>query len=199
MISFDKLKEYFLKRGNKKNTQDLVVILIVGLMIMLVYSFFNTDKPRSSGYVEVTPAAEKTVSNAPISYEDKLESELTDVLEQIHGAGKVKVMIYFDSSSEIVPAFSENDTNRLIEESGSDGGKSVTNESSTSNTIVTTNEGSTNKPLILKEVKPKINGIIVIAEGASDPNVKYKLYEAVRTVFNIEQYRVNIYAMEKNK
>lgn len=199
MVNLNKLKETILARGTKRNIQDLIIIFIIGLSLVILYNFFSSNKVPSPGYVEVNKTAEAQESSANLSYEDKMTQELTDVLEQIEGAGKVKVMIYFNSGSEVVPAYSENESNRVTEESDSDGGKRTTNEKSNSNTIVTTSEGNESRPFILKEVKPKISGIIVVAEGASNPNVKYKLYEAVRTVFNIEQYRVNVYAMEKNK
>lgn len=199
MANLNKIKETILARGAKRNIQDLIIIFIIGLSLVILYNFFSSNKVPSPGYVEVNKTAEAQESSANLSYEDKMTQELTDVLEQIEGAGKVKVMIYFNSGSEVVPAYSENESNRVTEESDSDGGKRTTNEKSNSNTIVTTSEGNESRPFILKEVKPKISGIIVVAEGASNPNVKYKLYEAVRTVFNIEQYRVNVYAMEKNK
>jgi stage III sporulation protein AG len=102
-----------------------------------------------------------------------------------------------ESGSEAIPAYSQNNSNKITEENDSNGGKRITNENTNSNTIVTTNEGGINKPFIVKEVKPKISGVIVISEGASNPDVKYKLYEAVKTVFNLQQYKINIYPRQK--
>lgn len=201
MDYFKKLKDRLINRGNKKNMQDLVIILIFGIIIVIASNFFFPPAKVSSGYVEVNTNS-GSASNSQsqyTSYEDSLESELTEVLRQIEGAGKVKVMIYYDSGNESVPAYNENDTTKVTEENDSSGGKRVTSENSNSSTVVTTNDGSGNKPFIIKEVKPKISGVIVIAEGADNPEVKYKLYEAVKTIFNVDQYKVNVYPMQKNK
>lgn len=194
MDFMNKIKDRFIKRGSKKNMQDLLALFIIGLILVIAYNFFASPENQSPGYVEINPENE---SQPAASYEESIEQELTETLSQIEGAGKVKVMIYFQSGSESVPAYSSNDSNRVTEETDSDGGKRVTNESNKSTTVVTTNEGGGSKPFILTELKPKISGVIVVAEGASNPEVKYKLYEAVKTLFNVEQYKVNVYPMKK--
>jgi stage III sporulation protein AG len=131
------------------------------------------------------------------NYEDKVKQELEKVLGEIQGVGNVSVMIHFDSGNEYIPAFNQNNSTKVTEESDNDGGKRLTKEDDNSTSIVTTNESGNNKPFIVKELKPKISGVIVIAEGAENPDVKYRLYEAVKTVFGIEQYKVNIYPMGK--
>jgi len=196
MNYYEKLKNFIINRGNKKNIQDLTSLFIIGLIIVLTFNFFREPTNTSPGYIEVNTNKEE-IKTVATSYEEKMNQELTDVLSNIEGAGKVKVMIYFESGTESVPAYSQSTSNRVTEENDGNGGKRITNENNNSNTIVTTNEGSGSRPFIIKELKPKISGVIVVAEGASNPDVKYKLYEAVKTVFNLEQYKINIYPMQK--
>jgi stage III sporulation protein AG len=108
-------------------------------------------------------------------------------------------MISFESGSESVPAFNSNNSKKVTEENDSSGGKRTTNENTVSTDVVTSNEAGGSKPFITKEMKPVISGVIVIAEGAANPDVKYELYEAVKTVFNISQLKVKVLPMEKNK
>lgn len=204
MIDYVKIKEYFMNRGMKKNMQDLTILFLLGLLIVLTASFFVPSKNVSSGLLsnneenkaEENTAVEHYYTN---NYEDNIKHELVNVLGEIQGVGKVSVMIHFESGNEYLPAFNQNNSTKVTEESDSDGGKRITKENDSSTSIVTTNEGGNNTPFIVKEIKPKISGVIVIAEGAENPDVKYRLYEAVKTVFGIEQYKVNIYPMEKNK
>lgn len=197
MEYFNKIKNYLLSRGNKKNIQNLVIILIFGLIIVITANFFMSADNPSPGYIEVATTSRQNMNNSVLGYEESLKQELADVLSQIEGAGSVKAMIYFDAGNEVIPAFNQNDSTKVTEENDGSGGKRVTNEDINSTSVVTTSEGGGNKPFILKEVKPKITGVIVIAEGAKNPEVKYKLYEAVKTIFSIEQYKVNIYPMQK--
>lgn len=195
MEYFDKLKDYFSKRGKKKNIQDLISLFLIGLIIVIASSFFSTKQGKSTGSGTVNTANSGS-SGTTLSYEDQMKQELKSVLTQIKGAGKVDVMIYFDSGDEEIPAFSQNNSTKVTEENDGTGGKRVINENTSSTTVVTTTDGGGTKPFVEKELKPKISGVIVIAEGAGNPDVKYKLYEAVKTVFGIEQYRVNIYPMQ---
>lgn len=199
MNLIEKLKNYFISRGSKKNIYDLASIFIIGLIIVMAYSFFTEPGRRSPGYIEVKETNEEntSVNKVVLGYEEQVEQELTDVLSQISGAGKVKVMIHFESGTEVITAYSQNNSNKITEENDGGGGKRITNESTNSNNIVMANEGGNNKPFVLKELKPKISGVIVISEGANNPDVKYKLYEAVKTVFSLPQYKINIYPMEK--
>ena len=47
--------------------------------------------------------------------------------------------------------------------------------------------------VVLKEVKPNIRGVIVVAEGAEDIRVLEALYEAVKTVLGVSGNRVQIF------
>jgi len=198
MNIFEKLKDVVLKRDSKKNFQDLTILFIIGLIIVIVFNFFSPQTNRIPGYVEVSEQPKQEGKKLNLSYEEKMEQELTSVLKKIHGVGEVEVMITFESGDEYVPAYNHNYSTKVTEESDSGGGKRVTNENNNSNTVVTSSEGGTTKPFVVKKMNPKVLGIIVVAEGAENPDVKYQLYEAVKTVFNLEQYRVNIYPMEKN-
>lgn len=195
MEYFEKIKSYFLKRGRKKNMQDLLSLFIIGLIALIASSFFAPK--QNSSAVSGAENSLSTANNTSLSYEDQMKQELKDVLSQIRGAGKVNVMIYFNSGNEEIPAFSQNNSNKVTEENDGSGGRRVINEDTESTTVVTTTDGGVTKPFVTKELKPKISGVIVIAEGADDPDVKYKLYEAVKTVFGLEQCRINIYPMKK--
>jgi stage III sporulation protein AG len=198
MEILDKVKNYLMRRGRKKNMDDLMIVFIVGVIIILAANFFLTPVRKSPGLITADTENVQTKSVA-LTYEEKLAQELTNVLGHIKGAGKVEVMISFESGSEVVPAFSSNNSTKVTEENDGSGGKRDINENTVSTNIVTTNEAGATKPFITKEIKPKISGVIVIAEGAGSPDVKYELYEAVKTVFNISQLKVKVLPMEKNK
>lgn len=198
MDYYNKLVKYLKNRDRKKNIQDLVCIFIIGVIILIVANFFLTST-KSTNSSKAVSSTSVSVKSEPETYEDKVKDELVEALGKIKGAGKVEVMMYFESGSELIPAYSENNSTRVIEETDGDGGKRVTNENNSATTVVTTTESGGSKPLITKELNPKITGVIVIAEGADNPEVKYNLYEAVKTLFNIQQYKVNIYPMQKSK
>lgn len=102
-------------------------------------------------------------------------------------------MITFEMGSEIVPALNTVESRDTTEEKDSNGGtRTLNSESITTNTVISSESGG-NKPLVLKEIKPQVNGVIVVAEGAQDVEVKAKLYEAVKTVLQVPGHRVQVY------
>ena len=54
--------------------------------------------------------------------------------------------------------------------------------------------GSQGSLTVLKEIKPTIKGVIVIAKGADNLEVKEMLYEAVKTVLGISGNKVEVYS-----
>ena len=52
--------------------------------------------------------------------------------------------------------------------------------------VVTTKD----KPLILQELKPKIEGVVVVSKGANNPEVALQLNEAVVALTGVKTHKV---------
>ena len=106
-------------------------------------------------------------------------------------AGKVEVMITYESDGELVPAYQREEN-----ENRSSNGTQESYSLSSSNKIVTVYEQGTTTALILMKKKPQVKGVIVIAQGASDLTVRMSLSQAVRTVLQVSADRVDIFEMK---
>mgnify|MGYP001375727310 CR=1 FL=1 len=122
--------------------------------------------------------------------ETELEGRLEAVLSSIRGAGKVKVMITYDTSSRLVPAMSTDVQSGTTENRGT-GSESITQTRTESSrpATVSTSGGA---------IEPTIRGVIVIAEGAADVSVRLKLQNAVITVLGITAERIDVFEMKSN-
>ena len=118
------------------------------------------------------------------------EEKLKNILSQIEGAGEVDVMITYESSEEIQPAFNTNTTTEETKEVDQQGGERTVTTSSENKTMITS---SSNEPIVIKTNQPKINGVIVVATGAKDLTVKETLYSAVQTALQVQGHQVEIY------
>ena len=117
--------------------------------------------------------------------------EIRRYIKSIKGSRLCKVMITLEDTVEKVPAFNTTTNNETTNEIDSQGGtREIVREDMTIQ-VVTSTEGSV---IVLKEIKPTVKGVIVIAEGAEDLEVKEKLYEAVKTVLGIPGNKVEVYA-----
>ncbi|MCL1787241.1 MAG: stage III sporulation protein AG, partial [Defluviitaleaceae bacterium] len=51
-------------------------------------------------------------------------------------------------------------------------------------------------PLVLREVEPRIEGIVIIAEGGDSPFVRDALTRAARAVLGLEAHMIQVLTME---
>ncbi len=59
------------------------------------------------------------------------------------------------------------------------------------------NQGNSTEPLILKTYNPKIVGILIVAEGADDNKLSYKLTKMVSSLYDISESKVNVIPMKE--
>ena len=110
---------------------------------------------------------------------------------QIKNVGEVDVMITYESSTEVIPASNITESNQVTEEKDAQGGTRTTVQEDMSKNVVTS--GGNQDLIVIKEIKPQIRGVMVVAKGAGDIRVKTELVEAVKTIFQIPGYRVMVY------
>ncbi len=180
-----KAKEDPEKAKRRKRIQIIAAVVLIAIMLIIYFSTFiktDTAKPKDTA---------GTVSAA--DYCEKTQKDMCEFLSRIKGAGKVTVLINFESSTELVIAYI---TNINTTTNVADGGKYIESSQNSQNPVILTQAGS-QIPLILKEIYPKVKGVIVGAEGASDVSVKLALFDAVRTYFKLAANDVQVYATDK--
>lgn len=175
-----KLKEILTRIKGIKNIEIIIAAILV-VAILLIYFMPGNDQGGLTKNATVVSSDE----------EPEEAQRLAQTLSQIKGAGNVKVMITYESNGEIVPAYQQD-----ITESGNTSGNQVTYSKTQSNKIITVNQQGGAGALIIKEKKPEIKGVIVIAEGAADLKVKLSLYKAVQTVLQVNATKVDIFEMK---
>jgi len=186
----NKLREYLKKKNNKDFMRNILVLFIIGIMVFIFADLMSNEKNKKTS-INNKYVNEESYNNLTYDYSSVLEKKLQDTLSQLKGVGEVKVMITLEETEEVVPAFNTTKNNETTKEIDSQGGtREVIREDMTIQ-VVTGDEGS---PIVIKEIKPTIRGVIVIAEGAEDLSVKEMLYEAVKTVLGIPGNRVEVYS-----
>lgn len=186
-----KIKELLQKITNKKYINKLLIILIVGIMLLITSSIFKQDKEKET-IKKNNNIKEKKEENYMEDYAYELEKKLEKILGQIKGAGKVNVMITLDETTEKIPAVNKTENQEKTNEEDSQGGvREIKREDSSVQVVTKGNDGSV---LVLKEIKPKVKGVIVVAEGAYDIEIKEQLYEAVKTALDISGNKVEVYS-----
>lgn len=193
------LKNKLFKGNTKKNLMNLIVLILVGILLILIGDITsnlngnkNKKEDKSAEVSANTPAIQSSSA-----YEERIKNELIDTLSVMSGVGKVRVMIYFESGSESILASNTNDSIKKVEEKDNQGGMRTTTEDSKVISVVIVNEGAANRPVVVKQVNPSIGGVMVVAEGAVNLEIKERIHMAVKTVLGIPAYKVTVMPMKK--
>lgn len=130
-----------------------------------------------------------------ISQDTSLEKNLKNILEKIQGVGKVEVFINYSESSETIAMYNENSKVSSTEETDTSGGKRVIEETDTQKDIIYKEEGGEKIPITQKIVQPKIEGAIITAQGASNPNIKSNIIQAVEAATGLATHKIQVFEM----
>ena len=174
------------EKDKKKIYSLLSLAVICGIALIAISGLEKKETAKQEENIN-------TISKEELSSEgskEGLEEKLENILSQIEGAGELDVMITYESSEEIQPAFNTNTTTEETKEVDKQGGERTVTTSSENKTMITS---SSNNPIVIKTNQPKINGVIVVASGAKDPVVKETLYSAVQTALQVQGHQVEIY------
>lgn len=125
-----------------------------------------------------------------------IEEKLENILANVKGIGKVKVMITYSQTNEVIPMYDEDLSSSTTEEKDSGGGTRTVNENSSKKDIIYKEEDGVKTPITQSVVKPKIEGAIIVAEGASDATVKTNIVQAVEAVTGVATYKIQVLEMK---
>ena len=88
-------------------------------------------------------------------------------------------MVTFQSSSEKIIEKDQATNSQTVTESDKQGGKRETKEAQDSEaTVYNSTSGGEQTPYVTKEVNPKVEGVVVIAEGGGNAVVIKKYYRS---------------------
>lgn len=191
-----------------------IIMILVGILLFIIAIPVDSKKNNSSnGKVQTAQKQEREAaaealeaesagaqpgSAAQEEYVTQLEKRLSDALAYMDGAGKVKVMITLQSSAEKVVEKDTPGSRASTAETDAEGGRRSVNEmESGESTVYVTGENGVQTPYVVKHIEPKIEGVIVIAQGGGSAQVRQNITEAVQALFNIEAQKVKVVKMKQ--
>lgn len=172
----------FISKFKKVKHIEVAIAIILGCVALIIF-IGSFSKKTSDNNVENNNVNTIISTSSLSEYATSVEDRLKNVLSSIKGVGKVSVFVSVDATPEIVIA---EEVEEKIVTSGS------TTTTTTNRTPVLVKNGSSTSTIILIEKAPKIVGILVVAEGASDAKVKVDLINAIKALFEIESNKIEI-------
>ena len=177
---------------NIKLKKYMALIFACGILLM-AFSDKVQKPPESVSAEAVRKDTEESVSS---SYNNSMEKRLEEFLEKIDGAGEVKVMVTYKSGPEKVIATETKSMEDSDEESAANGVSRVSRSiSSEVNMAYSGSEISKGEPFIVKENTPEAEGIVVIAQGGGNIEVKEAITRAAQALFDVPAHKVEVLKM----
>ena len=196
----ENLKKMFSKNegNNKKKIENIMVfIVILAITIVAINYIWNGDKQsKSSNSIPEAQGKNDVVQvSSEINY-DENEEKLANILSNISGVGKVKVLLTYSETSTYVPIYNENLKESNTTETDSAGGSRTVSETDSQKEVIYKEDSSGNQePVTQSIISPKIEGAIITAEGADNAEVKTSIVEAVEAATGLATHKIQVFKM----
>lgn len=189
--------------GGKKRVTTFRWLLLVGLagvLIMILNSFLQVTDVDSIGDNRASPLqTEQEVfmneakDRSPFQdIEEKYEMRLKEILEKMVGIGEVEVLVTIQSTEEIVVYRNTRETQQKTDEQDRNNGSRQVTDISRAGEIVLHEVSGDETPIILKTIKPKIRGVVIVANGAENLTVQTMILDVVRKGLDVPPHRISI-------
>lgn len=160
-----------------------LIILLVGLLLVVIAMPVSDIK---SDQIQDEQQVQKAENASEDTYTDALETRLENALAKVEGVGNVKVMITLASSSKKVVEKDREMTSEVQE------GESGEKNTSSSETAVYANGNGEEMPYVKQELSPRIEGVLVIADGGDNAIVIENITEAVQALFGVDTHKIKV-------
>ncbi len=173
--------------------EKIVIFFLLGVFFLLIATPVsdltgNRKKQKSTKTGTSQQTQQKKIQEKD-AYITALENKLEQTIEGMEGAGKVDVMITLKDNGEKIldknqPYESEEETN--TEKNKESKKNRIQNNQET---VLVETEGNT-EPIIVRELYPDIEGVVVVCEGGDNSALTVKIKEAVQALFSIDAHKI---------
>lgn len=206
----------------KMSKENWVILLCAGLILMILAVPFgskDTEDQKGAGLVEkegdVWPGSLESGTKGgeggqtssqsrggenfgsyDDSYEKFLEERVREVLSKVEGVGEVDVLIVLKSSEQKVYQVDGKSSQASTREQDTSGGvRDITEHEQESSTVVINRGGTVGDgagPLLAKELRPELSGIVISAQGGGIPSVKSEIMDAMEALFGLPAHKIKV-------
>ena len=183
--------------NNKKKIENLVFLLIILIVVLVAINFIWNDKKEN---VKTTDNNKKLAiqEETKKDSDSDLKEQLEDILQNINGVGKVKVLITYSQTSQVLPLYNEDTSKKDTEEKDKTGGTRIVTETDTKKDVIFQETNGNKMPITQSVISPKVEGVIVTAQGAINMAVKTDIIQAVEAVTGLSSHKIQVFTMSEN-
>ena len=178
---------------------QLLIFFLVGVLLLVIALPSGTkEKEKDPRHSEIDGEEAVGTQSEEQDYARYLERRLEETLSQLSGAGNVRVMVTLQSSAQkIVEKDTQGERDAITEEDSQGGRRTSENTSHQETTVYEGMGEKSQEPYVSKELTPRVEGVVVLAEGGENALVKRNITEAIQALFGIDTHKIRI--MKKNE
>ncbi|MBQ3180341.1 MAG: hypothetical protein IJB55_03190 [Firmicutes bacterium] len=172
--------------GSRRRLGWLGAVLVLGLLLMGLSSTASAPQVAAVS----ADAADVPAVSAAVSPEAELEGRLRSILSRIEGVGQVDVTVTFAAGTLTEYAVNASTTLRTTEENDTSGqSRSVVEQTSSDSLVLLDGDGS---PVAVRQSMAEVQGVLVVAEGGSDPAVCVQISAALQNLLAVPAHKIVI-------
>lgn len=182
---------------NKDKKISIVISFAAGVLMLILSNTMFGEREDSIVDIPIMQAQTQTEERVlEMSYESMLERRLENALSQVHGVGQVKVIVRLRTGREIIIAEDYTLEESMTQETDSTGGNRTVESTRRQRTNIIISNNGVNEPLIIQEIQPELEGILIIAEGGDDIVIKDMLIRASESLLGIPKHKIQVLRMK---
>lgn len=191
------IKKINLRELVEKVGMPRLVLLVLAGVMLLVFSLPGGNGTEDEESVKRgTEAEEELALDAMEAYAKKQEVSTEEILSQVSGIGKVKVMLTLAASQEKVPLQDNDTTEEDTKEEDSGGGNRDTSKYEMKKESILVQKDGEDSPYVVQIYSPSVEGVVVVAQGADSAKIQKEIIEAIQALFPIEAHKIKVMKME---
>lgn len=194
--------------SGRMTKENWIVLVCTGLLLMIVAvpikdKAGNGQKSTGSGWERTENIQENKEERAKevqeegkepdwaYSYEMAMEKRVRQVLAKVEGVGKVDVLIVLKSSEEkVYQTDGKTSQSSTKEQDASGASREIIQQQKEENTVFLSRENVS--PVLEKEIRPEISGIIISAQGGGSPTIRAEITEAMEALFDLPAHKIKV-------
>lgn len=204
----DWFKKWLPKQPDKKkrsfSPKYILLLGCLGVVLMLLSQFLQPDNDEAmpatneadsneDGGEDTAPVfGRKVEENSMADYEMRYENQLREALQEIVGVNNVSIVVNLAESEKQVYEKNVKRGRQETNETDREGGSRKVEDTQEEENVVITRNGDQEEPLVSSKEKPAVAGVLVVAEGVENVQVKAWVVEAVSRVLDVAPHRVSV-------
>lgn len=181
----EKVQRFIKKHATKDN---LLILALLGILLMVIAIPVgpreDAAEKEQAPLMDAEDAPVDSGDGYAVSYEQEMEKRLEELLQSMEGVGNVKVMITLAASDEKI-VLKDYDISE-----GQDSFKTV------ENTVFYTDETGQESPYCQKTITPRVEGVVVVAEGGDDPGRIIEITDVIQSLFDVPVHKIRVVRMK---